>query len=172
MLEDIIEFIKDMLTYIIIIAIIVLLRVYVISSIEEVGDSMEPNFHDGNIMLMDTIGYKHLDFLAIKRFDVVVIEYDIPKYIIKRVIGLPNEKISYVDNKLYINGSLVEEKHKINGITEDIEEIEIPSDMYFVLGDNRENSTDSRTFGLVQKNKIVGKPFLVIWPFKEIKFVN
>lgn len=173
MIDEIVEFIKDVLVYLIIIVVIVLLKVYVISIVEIVGDSMEPNYRDGNIMLMDKLVHKHIKYFNYKRFDIVVISYSNPSYLIKRIIGMPGEKLTYIENKLYIDGVIVDEKIKLNGKTDDFEgEVIIPDNMYFVMGDNREHSVDSRTFGLVSKNDILGKPFLLIWPFKEIRTVK
>ncbi len=172
MLESIIEFIKDMLIYIIIIAAIVLIRVYVISTVEVVGDSMEPNLDEGNIMLMDTAGHKYINFLDLKRFDVIVFSYSNPNYLIKRIIGMPGETVSYVDNKLYINEVLIVENFTINGTTDDYSTDAIPNNGYFVLGDNRNNSLDSRTIGFIPKEDILGKPFLRIWPLKQFNFVK
>ena len=93
---------------------------------------------------------------------------------VKRVIGLPGEHIEYKDNKLYVNGSLVLENN-ISVETKDfkLEDIgyeTIPKDMYFVLGDNRTNSNDSREFGLVKKDEIIGKIVMRLYPFSKIKF--
>ena len=93
---------------------------------------------------------------------------------VKRVIGLPGEHIEYKDNKLYVNGSLVLENN-ISVETKDfkLEDIgyeTIPKDMYFVLGDNRTNSSDSREFGLVKKDEIIGKIVMRLYPFSKIKF--
>ncbi len=168
MLISLIEFIKDMFKYIIVIGVIILIRVYCLTSTEVVGPSMEPNLYNENMVLVETITPK---FDKFNRFDMVVIEYSNPKYIIKRIVGLPNEKIRYTDNKLYVNDVLVEEKFKINGITEDFE-ITVPDGKYYVLGDNSIDSADSRIFGAVEENNIIGKPILKIWPLKEVKIIR
>lgn len=160
-----IEFIKDTFKYMIIIAVIILLRVYVLTTAEVVGDSMEPFLHNGNMMLVEMVTPR-LD--RYKRFEIVVIKYDNPSYLIKRVIGLPGENIKYEDNKLYINDVLIKEDLKLNGETEDLE-IDIPDNMFYVLGDNRGDSKDSRVIGPIPETDVIGKPFSVIWPFKEFK---
>ncbi len=171
---DVIEFIKDVFGYVIIIVIIVLIRVYILSPIEVVGDSMEPNLQNGNIMVIDRVFHKVKEF---KRFDIIAFEYDVPSYLIKRIIGLPGEKIEYNNNILYVNGIKIEEPFEYDGVTNDfsIEELGydvIPEEMYMVIGDNREHSTDSRSFGFVFKEDITGKPFIIIWPFNKLGFVK
>ena len=114
-------------------------------------------------------------FSDVKRFDVISFYYDETKYLIKRVIGLPGEHIAYKDNKLYVNGEYVEENRDF--ITDDFDLKQlgydvIPDDMYFVLGDSRENSLDSREIGLVAKKDIVGKVVVRIWPITGIKLVK
>lgn len=168
MLLDVVEFIKDMLKYIIIIAVIILIRIYVLTTAEVIGTSMEPNYTDGNILLVEQIS-QHFD--NYKRFDVVVFKYSSPSYLIKRVIGLPGEKIRYTDNKLYVNDKLVNEAFNRNGVTKDFE-VTVPNNMYYVLGDNRINSEDSRYFGPIKEKDIIGKPIITIWPISNIKLVK
>ena len=168
MMVEIIETIKDIFKYIIVIAIIILLRIYVLTTAEVVGTSMEPSLLEGNVMLVDQLSIR-LD--KIERFDVVVFEYPNPPYLVKRIIGLPGETIKYVDNELYINGEKIEENFKYIGEVKDFEMI-VPEDNYFVIGDNRIDSIDSREFGMISKNKIIGKPFMVIWPIKKGKIIK
>ena len=92
---------------------------------------------------------------------------------IKRVIGLPGEHIEYKDDTLYVNGEVIVENFSKNGNTDDFEIVEnlneqtIPKNHYFVVGDNRINSEDSRIFGFVSKDEIVGKVGFRIWPLFE-----
>jgi signal peptidase I len=167
-MDEIIEFFKDMIKYIIIIAIIVLIRIYVLTTTDVIGPSMKPNLYDNNILLVDQITQKFSDY---KRFDVIVFVKS-PGYLIKRVIGLPGETIQYIDNKLYVNNEEIKENFNINGKTKDFGPITISKDKYFVLGDNRIDSTDSRVFGAIDKNKIIGKPFFRIWPLNKLKIVK
>ncbi|HHT38382.1 MAG TPA: signal peptidase I [Mollicutes bacterium] len=167
-MDEIIEFIKDMFKYIVIIGIIVLLRIYVLTTTEVVGNSMKPNLKNGDVLLVDQITKR---FKGYERFDIVVLEQS-PSYLTKRVIGLPGEKIKYTDGKLYVNGKIVEETFEIIGPTPDIEEVIIPKHSYYVLGDNRIDSKDSRYYGPIEVEKIVGKPFLRIWPIKRLQLVR
>lgn len=167
-MDEIIEFLKDMVKYVIIIGVIVLIRIYILTTTEVVGPSMEPNLYEGNILLIDQVSSRFNDY---KRFDVISFK-ESPGYLIKRVIGLPGEKIRYIDNKLYINDELVEYDFKTNGITSDFGPITIPSNEYFVLGDNRVDSTDSRIFGTISKERIIGKVFFEVWPFNKLQVIK
>lgn len=164
--------IKNILSYVIVIIVALLIKRYVFTPIRVNGSSMYPTLNDGEIMILNEIGY-HLN--GLNRFDIVVVYTD-GERIIKRVIGLPGETVSYKDNKLFINGEIVEENftHDIthNFDLSEINETIIPEDYYFVVGDNRGNSKDSRVIGLVNKKDIRGKTRLVIFPFNKIGNVN
>lgn len=167
-MDELIEFFKDMIKYIIIIAVIVLIRIYVLTTTEVVGASMNPGLVDGDILLVEQLTKRYGEY---KRFDIVVFERS-PSYLIKRIVGLPGEKIQYIDNKLYINDAVVEFDFKTNGETEDFGPYVVPEGSYYVLGDNRIDSVDSRIFGFVLEGKIIGTPFVEIWPFNKIGVVN
>lgn len=161
--------IKNIIDYVVIIIAVLLFRTYLFSPIRVTGNSMVPTLKNGNIMILNKIGYK---INGLKRFDIVVINYEGEK-IIKRVIGLPGEYVEYKDDKLYINGSLVEEDYERKS-TDDfnlgmLDEETIPEDKYLVLGDNRPISKDSRIIGLIDKKDIQGYTSIVVFPFKEIK---
>ena len=164
---------KEMLPYIVVIIAVILLRQFIITPIQVVGSSMKPNLIDGELMLLNKITYRFND---IKRFDIVVVNHN-DEPIIKRIIGLPGEKVKYQDGKLYINDKIIEENFKTNGETENYNVIEsgyttIPKDMYFVVGDNRINSADSRIIGLIDKNLILGKANFVLYPFNKFGVVK
>lgn len=169
-LRDIKEFIKDSLKYLIVIAIVFFIALFVISFEQVVGPSMKGTLDTGDVTIVNKLVYK---LRTIKRNEIVSINQK-DKIMVKRVIGLPGEHIEYKDNKLYVNGSLVLENN-ISVETKDfkLEDIgyeTIPKDMYFVLGDNRTNSSDSREFGLVKKDEIIGKIVMRLYPFSKIKF--
>lgn len=169
-LRDIREFIKDSLKYLIVIAIVFFIALFVVSFEQVIGPSMKGTLDAGDVTIVNKLVYK---FRTIKRNEIVSINQK-DKIMVKRVIGLPGEHIEYKDNKLYVNGSLILENN-ISVETKDfkLEDIgyeTIPKDMYFVLGDNRTNSSDSREFGLVKKDEIIGKIVMRLYPFSKIKF--
>lgn len=161
---------KEILIYVSIILVIILIRTFVITPIRVNGTSMDTTLQDKEIMILNKINYRFND---IERFDIVVIKKD-DSYLIKRIIGLPGEKLKYVDDKLYINDNEVEEYFK-NQSTEDfnIEDLgydTIPDNCYFALGDNREDSLDSRVFGCFDKNDILGSANLVLFPLNSFGY--
>ena len=167
MKEKVIDFIKEISVYVIIILIIILLKIYVISPIIVNGTSMDPTLENGDIMILNKIGYR---ITKIKRFDIVVIKYK-DELLIKRVIGLPGEKIKYVNNTLYVNGKKLDEEfdktYTYNFSLKEIGSTTVPDDSYFVLGDNREVSKDSRSIGFIDREDIVGKSSLTLFPFNR-----
>lgn len=149
------------------------------------GRSMEQTFSDGDYLIVDQLTY---NFTAPKRFEVVVFHTEfIPggsggEYYIKRVIGVPGDRVVIKEGKviLYENNSdtatILDEKYIIDGlktIAKEPVDVVLQDNQYFVLGDNRGNSSDSRFWGPVDKSYIVGKPFIRLFPFNTIKvFLN
>jgi signal peptidase I len=130
------------------------------------GQSMEPNLHPQERLVIEKVSYR---FHTPERFDIVVI--DLPQMnelLIKRVIGLPGETIEIRRGIIYINGQPLKEpvKHGLDGAT--YPPTTLPPMSYFVLGDNRGNSNDSRVFGPVRLENIVGKAWLRYWPIERI----
>ena len=129
---------------------------------------MVPTLLDGDIMILDKIGYR---INGLKRFDIVVIKYNNEK-IIKRVIGLPGDYIEYKDNIIYVNGKEIKEEYKRditnNFSLKDLGYEKIPENKYLVLGDNRSISKDSRIIGLIDKEDIEGYTGIIVFPFKRI----
>ncbi|MBO4245957.1 MAG: signal peptidase I [Bacilli bacterium] len=171
--RDIVEFFKDAFKYIAVVIVVLLLFIFVMGLQQIVGPSMEPNLKEGDILIVNKLLY-HIG--KIKRNDIVVITEE-EKYMVKRVVGLPGEHIEYKDNYVYVDGEkyretfIDTEKVKTEDFKlEDLGYDKIPEGMYLVLGDNRENSKDSRDYGLVPKKQIVGKAWLRIWPFNKIRF--
>lgn len=173
---DIKEFIKDTFKYIALIIVVLIIAIYVVGLQQVVGPSMEPTFKSNDILILDKITYR---FKEVKRSDIISFYYADSKYLIKRVIGLPGDYVEYKNNILYINGKIVEETY-LQGVTTDDFSLKdlgydvIPGDMYLVLGDNRNNSQDSRDskVGLVNKKNIIGKVRFRIWPLNKIKRVK
>jgi len=140
------------------------------------GASMSPTFESGNKVLLNKIG-------AIERFDLIV--FHAPdakeKNYIKRVIGVPGDKIVFKDDTLYVNGQAYRESYleenkqnsSFTKLTEDFTLAEktgdnkVPDGYYFVMGDNRLKSKDSRSFGFIRKESVIGKVFLRFYPLSE-----
>ena len=162
--------IKEILSYVLIIVAVILIRIFIFDPVRVDGPSMDTTLTDGQILILNKFTYKKHN---IKRYDIVVIKMD-DKKIIKRVMGLPNETITIKDNKVYANGKELKNSFASTKTDDfDMSEIgliKIPGDSYFVLGDNREVSLDSRysEVGTIKKEKIIGKASIRIWPFTKI----
>ncbi len=180
-----------------VVVIIVPLRVFLIQPFFVQGASMEPNFEDKEYLIVNEFGYKTTNigfvfgkekrifftvkpFKELKRGDVIVFRY--PKnpsvYYIKRVIGLPGEKIEIRDNKIKIyntqnpEGFVLDESGYLSSNVETAGDqvVQLSEAEYFVLGDNRNYSSDSRSWGPVPERDVVGKVLLRAWPFGKASF--
>ena len=171
-LRDVREFFRDAFKYIVVAVGVFLIFIFVIGLQQVVGPSMSPTLKEGNVIVVNKLIYS---FSKVKRGDIIVLS-ESEKYMIKRVIGLPGDYIEYKNNTLYINGEMVEEEYLNDSvITDDFAMTEIgytviPDDMYFVLGDNRGDSLDSRSYGLINKKQIIGKTWFRLWPLTNLKF--
>ena len=160
--DNIIKGIKELIPYVLIIIVVLLIKQFVFTNVMVHGDSMYPTLHNKDLMILNKASVR---LGKIKRFDIVVIDAMNEK-IIKRVIGLPGETIEYNNGKLYINNKVVEDKYN-DGTTFDFKKVVLGEDEYFVLGDNRAVSIDSRRLGPIPKKDILGKAKLVIFPFNR-----
>ncbi len=151
------KILKELVPYIVILVVVVLIRIFIVTPIIVDGDSMSPTLTDGEMMLLNKLG-------SIERNDIVVINNE-EGYIIKRVIALPGESIECRDGVIYIN----DEKYDDNfaSKTDDFVKQFLNDDEYFVMGDNRLVSMDSRVFGAVTKEEILGTTNFVIYPFNK-----
>ena len=154
--------IKDLVPYLIIIVSIIFIRTFIVTPVKVDGTSMVPTLTNNEILLLNKIDKSY------NRFDVIVFKYNNTK-LVKRIIGIPGDTIEYKDNKLYINGKYIKENFKHKDTSDFTYSTVIPENSYYVLGDNRVNSLDSRIIGLVEKEKIEGTVNLSILPFKTIK---
>lgn len=154
---------KEILSYVLIIGLVILFRTFIATPIKVNGDSMVPNLQDGNLMILKKYDKK------LERFDIVVIDNDGEK-IIKRIIGLPKEDIKYETGILYINDEVIEDNYG-SGTTNDFIDY-CTEDEYFVLGDNRETSLDSRRLGCINKEDIIGTTNFMFFPFKSFGTVK
>lgn len=142
------------------------------------GASMEPNFHDKEYLLTDKISYR---FHPPQRGDIIV--FRAPKNreldYIKRVIGLPGERIRIANGSVFINDQKLKEDYLKGNATSSSgsflqagTDFLIPEDEYFVLGDNRSHSSDSRDWGTVAKEDIIGKAWLRYWPLQDFGVIT
>lgn len=156
-------------------AIIIPIRYFLIQPFYVKGASMEPNFYDHEYLIIDEVSYR---IGNPERGDIIVFKYpDDPKqYFIKRIIGLPNETVDvrngniYIYNDDYPEGMVLEEGYLEGVVTSGQNKIKLRSDEYYVLGDNRSSSLDSRSFGPVNKDYIIGRVWFRGWPVTKIKF--
>lgn len=144
------------------------------------GMSMYGTLNDGDNLIIEKLSYRFGD---VERFDIVVFPYydsaaDMDVYYIKRIIGLPGETIQITDGKIYINGEVLEEDYgyyindiPMSGYNAE-EEIYIGEDEYFVLGDNRNNSTDSRRIGCIRRDHIEGRACFRIFPLNKFGVIK
>lgn len=140
------------------------------------GDSMYPTLSDGDHLIVDKISYRFTDP---GRFDIVVFpfQYQEDTYYIKRIIGLPGETVQIYDGLIYINGKVLKESYGYEEIRNPglaSEAITLGQDEYFVLGDNRNNSADSRepSVGCVKRDSLIGRALLRIWPLASIGLLD
>ncbi len=152
-------------------AIILPVRMYLIQPFYVEGASMEPNFYNKEYLIINEITYR---FNEPQRGEVIVFKY--PKnprnYYIKRIIGLPGETVEIRDGQVYINNEIVAETYIELFSSDNRRAIVLGSDEYFVLGDNRNNSSDSRLFGPLKEKYIIGKVWFRGWPLNRMSTFN
>lgn len=157
-------------TVVIALAVFVIIYLFLFQPHQVRGSSMLPNFHDGEYLLTDKISYR---LGEPQRGDVVVFKAPSNQQFdyIKRIVGLPGEKIKIEDGKFLINDQILQEDYLPGGLLTfsgaflaSEESVFLAEDQYFVLGDNRSSSSDSRDWGLVPRANIIGKTWLRYWP--------
>ena len=155
----------DYLKVIVITLIVTYGVLYFVQISKVYGTSMLPTYHEGNIVLVDKVFYKHSEP---KRNDIVVVDYKDANmketFIIKRVVGIGGDHIEIKDNELYLNGELLEEDY-INGAMINSEDmlVDVPEGKVFVMGDNRNNSLDSRKLGYFDFDEdVIGRVFFTV----------
>ncbi len=169
------SFLKEIIKFTLLALIIVIpIRTYIAQPFIVSGPSMDPAFATGQYLIVDQISYY---FENPQRNEVIIFRYpfDLKTFYIKRIIGLPGETVSMEDGKvtiinnefpngILINDSFIAERHRT---TETFKKILGPTE-YFVMGDNRAESSDSRSWGPLEKKYIVGRPFLRLFPLSKI----
>jgi signal peptidase I len=158
-------------------AISVVLYLFLMTPHEVVGTSMVPNFQNGEHLIANKIAYQ---IGKPQRGDVVIFQYSETQDFIKRVVGLPGDSISLRDGRFYVNDQLLNEADYLEesvytsggDFLKEGETVEVPTGEYFVAGDNRPHSSDSRFFGPVEEEAIKGKAWMVYFPFDNFRFVK
>ncbi|MCM3759427.1 signal peptidase I [Alkalihalobacillus oceani] len=154
-----------------------LIRQFLFAPVIVDGESMLPTLENSDRLIVNKIGYV---FGEPERFDIIVFHAPAGKDYIKRVIGLPGDRVEYRDDTLYINGEPLEEPYLDelrplyeDGLTGDFElDGVVPEDELFVLGDNRWHSRDSRDIGTVHIDEVIGKANVVFWPISNIRIAK
>ena len=166
------EIISTVLYLVVVVVLTFLFVQYVGQRTHVNGDSMNVTLEDGDNLIVDKLSYR---FKEPERYDIVVFPYQYQEktYYIKRIIGMPGETVQVKDGMVYIDGEMLSEGYgkeamEYAGVAS--EPVELGEDEYFVLGDNRNNSSDSRdpSVGNIQRDQIIGKAFLRIWPLNKI----
>jgi len=172
------EFVWEMVKVALIsLAIILPVRYFLIQPFYVKGASMEPNFFDHEYLIIDEISYR---FNEPSRGDIAVFKYpnDPRQYFIKRIVGLPGEKVEIKEGKIFINNSELKESYLPANLQTNLSLIRsygtvtLANDEYFLLGDNRDQSLDSRAFGPVKKDYLIGRTWLRGWPFNRLAVFN
>lgn len=163
------ELISELLKVVIISLIIIIpVRYFVLQPFFVKGASMEPNFNDHEYLVIDELSYR---FKEPQRGEIIVFRYpkDPRQYFIKRIIGLPGDTLEIKDNSAYINGVKLDESAYLPAATQTAGNlyVKLGPDQFFVMGDNRSFSLDSRSFGEVDRRFIVGRAWFRGWPFDK-----
>lgn len=165
---------------ILVVAILGLAIVFIAQPVVVEGNSMYPQLHDGERLIVNKLIYYKLEGVSwghIQRGDIVVFWYpkDPDKSYVKRVIGLPGDTVEMRNGKVFINGQEMDEKYldpSVNQAASSFTAKKVEEHYYFVMGDNRDNSSDSRIWGLVPEKYIYGKVFFRYWVPSNIGFVT
>lgn len=156
-------------------SILMIIRVFIAEPHKVSGKSMVPNFQDGDYIITNKLATR---FSTFQRGEVIILknpQNPEKEVFIKRIIGLPGETLKLMDGKVYINNNILEEPYLPNnlktggeGFLKEGDEVTIPVENYFVMGDNRNNSSDSRQFGYIPREDIIGQAFVRYWPVNKM----
>ena len=152
-------------------AIILPIRLFLVQPFYVEGASMEPNFYQNEYLIIDELSYR---FNEKQRGEVIIFKN--PKntraYFIKRIIGLPGEAVSIDEGRVYIDGEILEEAYIENFSSDKHEAITLEENEYFLMGDNRSNSLDSRQIGPVNESYVIGRVWVRGWPINRVNTFN
>ena len=150
---------RELLPYVVIIIVVILIRTFLITPVRVSGISMYPTFTGNEVLLLNKVRTVH-------RLDIVVIEYNDERQI-KRVIGMPGDTIEVRDREILINGLTLVDEFGVE-LYDSFDPITLGDNQYFVMGDNRDESKDSRYYGPIYRNEIEGVTTFVIFPFRNL----
>ncbi len=164
-------------TVVVALVLAVVLYLFIMTPHEVVGNSMHPTYKNGEYLMANKITYR---FSKPRRGDVIIFKYSDTQDFIKRIIGTPGDIVMIKDGSYFINGDKLNESNYLedsvitNGgsFIHEGQSITVPDEQYFVSGDNRPNSSDSREFGTIKGENIKGKAWIVYFPFSEFRLVQ
>ena len=164
--KEVLDFLKTIVWFVL---LFFGLRMFVVEGFEIQGSSMEPTLRDNERLFVLKFVYRFED---IDRGDIIVFRYpnDVSRRFIKRVIGLPGDTVQFCSGKVVVNGEVLEEPYldaRRARSRDDLPAVRVPDDSYYVLGDHRSISSDSRGGWFVPDKLIVGKAALRFWPLRD-----
>jgi signal peptidase I len=171
------SFLRDTLEIVFLALVLYVVIQYAVQTVHVLGSSMSLTLHDNDLLIASKISYKIHDP---QRGDIIVFKppNEDSRDFIKRVIALPGDKIRITNSVVYINGQVLHEPYLPekwtynNNWPADGQDKLVPADQYFVMGDNRNHSSDSRSFGFVERDAILGKAEVRIWPLGQVGFLT
>jgi signal peptidase I len=171
------SFLRDTLEIVFLALVLYVVIQYAVQTVHVLGSSMSLTLHDNDLLVASKISYKIHDP---QRGDIIVFQppNGDSRDFIKRVIALPGDKIRITNSVVYINGQVLHEPYLPerwtynNNWPADGQDKLVPADQYFVMGDNRNHSSDSRSFGFVERDGILGKAEVRIWPLAQVGFIT
>ena len=171
------SFVRDTLEIVFLALALYIVIQYAVQTVHVLGSSMYGTLHDNDLLVASKISYKLHDP---QRGDIIVFRppNEETRDFIKRVIAIPGDRLRITQGVVYINGEVLQEPYLPekwtynNSWPPDGREVQVPPDSFFVMGDNRNHSSDSRTFGFIHKADILGKAEVRIWPLDEVSLLN
>src|SRR5256884_9003167 len=171
------SFLRDTLEIVFLALVLYVVIQYAVQTVHVLGSSMYSTLHDNDLLVASKISYK---LHSPQRGDIIVFKPpdEASRDFIKRIIALPGERIHITNSVVYINGQVLREPYLPEKWTYNNnwpatgQDQLVPPDEYFVMGDNRNHSSDSRTFNFIELTSILGKSQLRIWPFGQVWFLD
>jgi signal peptidase I len=166
--SGVVHFLLEALETLAIAAVLYFAIDFVVARVRVENISMLPTLQPGEFVLVNKMAYQMGDF---HRGDIVVFHYSPQEDYIKRIIGLPGDMVEIGSGQVTVNGQIVEEPY-ISAAPQYAGAWQVPADSLFVLGDNRNQSSDSHRWGFISEQSVVGEALVVYWPVTEIKILT